>query len=136
MCISVAKCPQSIQAEEQEKFIRLWKHILPSFEDHLMTPFCPRNILLFSKSTSETWNRLEHLVIRLMDNEILTPLVLESQCVALNKAEWPEDTLKKLGGCLRGIIDSWKRRKGVKSDDDFGTEFEVCVNSFATKNKS
>lgn len=108
----------------QDKLIQLWGGNSSSRSCHfcLSQPPAPlvslissRNLYMLSKSTNPnvTWDKFEAFMGRLLQSGLLLPIVLEDQCLVILKKEWPQDQLRRLGSCLKGVIESWKRKNPV-----------------------
>ncbi len=111
LCL-VAKAPNTMKAEVQDAFIRLWLEVLelPTTSDNRNTPLSSRNIVLFGESNdpAQTWSRLEHLIGRLLKHGLLLPVELEDQAIqALARGNWPENVTRRLACCVKGVIDTW-----------------------------
>ena len=142
-CFSVTFHPRLVTAQIQERIISLWggyfsssayqpKFSLSQPPAPITTLFSIRNLGLLSKSQnpSQTWDKFEHFVGRLLTSSILHPFVLEDQCMSLlrrdNQQELSDDISRRLGSCLKGVIDSWKIQNVQKNQGnypDFGEEF-------------
>ena len=125
----------------QETIISMWGGHFPNLAKPqfslsqapapIATLFSIRNLGLLSKTSnpSMTWDKFEHFVGRLLSSSLLHPYVLEYQCMNLLKRgqeELSEDTSKRLGSCLKGVIDSWKRQNLQRNQEnfpDFGEQF-------------
>ena len=117
--------PNLMTAKIQEYIISLWGgHFsnLPKPPEFrlsqppapILTLFSRRNLGLLSKSPNPntTWDKFENFVGRMLTSSILHPIGLEDQCLCLLKAnqnDLPEDISRRLGSCLKGVIDSWNR---------------------------
>ena len=116
-------------SEVQEKFISLWGGLISNAQKpkfHLSQPptalatlFSSRNLALLKQSSNSnlTWDKFEHLIGRLLKSGLILPINLEEQCLIVLKKDWPEDTLRRLGSCLNGVIDSW-RKTNIKTNHD------------------
>ena len=127
-------------AQVQEHIISLWgghfsNLTKPQFSlsqppAPILTLFSRRNLGLLSKSTNPnmTWDKFENFVGRMLTSFILYPIGLEEQCLCLlktNQNDLSEDISRRLGSCLKGVIDSWKRQSFHQNQDlsDFTGEF-------------
>lgn len=126
-------------ARVQEVLISIWGGIFthvkrPQFSlsqppAPLATLFSARNLALLQSSSklNATWDTFEAFVGRLLMGGLLLPIGLEDQCLSLVAKEWPDDLLRRLGSCITGVIDSWKKNQKSTNyqdlDQDFVTEF-------------
>ena len=123
---SVTFYPHLMTPEVQETVISLWSGIIPNrpqLKFSLAMPPAPivtllsaRNLHLFSQSpcAKVTWDKLEAFIGRMLGYGIMLPIGLESQCFQIAKEDWPRDLLKRLGSCLTGVMESWKKRNSNK----------------------
>ena len=91
--------PKCLSADVQDSIVfGLWRDTFPSkssdvLSEHLMTLLSPRNVEMLaagSRSPRDSWEKLEHLLNRLLKSGMLIPLALEDQCLELTRHEWPQ----------------------------------------------
>lgn len=128
--LAVTFHPHLMTAQVQDKIIGLWGGLATSTNKplfslaHPPTPlatlFSSRNLGLLHKSTNPnaTWDKMEHFLGRLLKSSLILPIGLEDQCLVILKKEWPEDLLRRLGSCLKGVIDSWKKQGHARQRED------------------
>lgn len=125
----LAFSPATMSAEVQDKLVSLWgahaskntcKFRLAHPPCQLSTFLSPRNIELLGKSNTPnaTWDKMEAFMGRLLKGSLFLPIALEDQCLSVLKREWPTDLLRRLGSCLKGIIESWKITVGTSTSDE------------------
>ena len=135
-----------MNAQIQENIIGLWGGYVsevtkPQFSLSLppapiSTLFSSRNLELLSKSANPklTWDKFEHFVGRLLRSGTLHPIELEEQCIKLlkpNQTELPEHISPRLGSCLSGVIDSWKKQNVRRNQEDLLNFTEEFLEWFA-----
>lgn len=123
--------PNLLKPEIQERILSIWGGTFSNQSRNILfrltqppTPLATllsvRNFGIFNKSPNPkaTWDKLEHLIGRLLKSGLLLPIGLEDQILPLLKKDWPENLLKRLGSCLQGVIDSWKKEGIPRSQEE------------------
>lgn len=76
------------------RLISLWKSdALRPVEDGLARLVCPRNMLLLAQSNHPTrlvWEKLAEVVAAVLKANLVTPDLVENQCLAIMQQEWPQ----------------------------------------------
>ena len=127
-----AGCPKALDSSLQDEFIALWSSGCGHFNSEkpagfLMPPqqlfsvLSARNVELLaaSKTPTESWNKLEYLIGRLLKHRLILPIVLEDECLQFMKHQWEPEVLQRFGSCLTGITDSYKRESGESFNQEF-----------------
>ena len=126
LSFSVTFSPKDVHADAQDLAVSLWR----SNADHLLEDITllvsPSNVYFLTQSPNgpETWNRLEHLLGRLLRSGLLTPLTLETQCVELLRRDWDQGTLSRMAGCFQGVVETWRKGGGSDRREDFDQMME------------
>ena len=92
--VLVCHNPQLVDSTLLSHLIRLWKlDALRPVEDGLARLVCPRNMLLLAQSTHPTrlvWEKLAEVVAAVLKANLVTPDLVENQCLAIMQQEWPQ----------------------------------------------
>ena len=96
--LAVSKSPQTMTANVQQAFIRLWSKTFPlktkTLPGQLISLLSLKNVRLLelSRSKRETFDRLEHFLYRILKSGLLTPVDLEEMALVLSGPgqEWSE----------------------------------------------
>lgn len=76
------------------RMVSLWKlDALRPVDDGLARLVCPRNMLLLAQSSHQTrlvWEKLAEVVAAVLKANLVTPDLVENQCLAIMQQEWPQ----------------------------------------------
>ncbi len=125
----VVMAPKVMSAEVQDNLVTLWLTFPPLLRDDLQDILSLQNIyqMGFSPDPRDSWFRMEALIVRLCKAELILPLVLEDQCLALTRMEWPQSVLERLASCLQGVVDSWKKHVSAGGFTEQEEEFPQLI---------
>jgi len=118
--------PKVMTAELQDEFMNLWSKF-PEPPQQLFSILSARNIKLLAASPnpSQTWDKMEFLLGRLLRKGLILPIVLEDECLHFLKQTWPAEILQRFGSCVKSVVETWKREHSPQDpcSQGFNQEF-------------
>ncbi|KAK3907881.1 Codanin-1 [Frankliniella fusca] len=109
--------PRMIDSSLLSRLIMLWKlDALRPVEDGLARLVCPRNMLLLAQSNHPTrlvWEKLAEVVAAVLKANLVTPDLVENQCLAIMQQEWPQNILRCFAMCMNEVVRQYQKQKDV-----------------------
>lgn len=109
--------PRLVDSTLLSRLISLWKmDALRPVEDGLSRLVCPRNMLLLAQSGHPTrlvWEKLADVVAAVLKANLVTPDLVENQCLAIMQQEWPQNILRCFAMCMNEVVRQYQKQRDV-----------------------
>jgi codanin-1 len=98
----IANQPKILSDTIIKLFIDYWVEFNITVEKYI----CPRNVYILSicKSPNLSWSKFESFLLNMLSKQIVSPLIIENDCLWTLKEEWDDSVLNRFASCLKSIV--------------------------------
>lgn len=94
------------QTTIQTKLVQIWKTFSGDKENLFKSLVCARNVMLLAQSSDvgKAWDVLAKFTAFLLKEQMMTCENFETQCVAIFRNKWDDNSLKNITNCFSAFL--------------------------------